>query len=232
MTEIFAHRGLHTIEPENTVAAFLEARAAGVDGVELDVRRTSDGALVIHHDAEVAGVGLISAVQCQKLPHGLATLAEAMTACSGLRVNVEIKNDPREAGFDPSGALAAQIVTELGEMDWLDSVIISSFDLATCQAVRRSDPQVLVGWLLDWRHEAELAISVAMDSGLNAVHPFFQRVSQQLVADAHRGGMAVNVWTVNAVEDMGQMFDWDVDSLITDLPAEAIAVRTAHLLRS
>jgi glycerophosphoryl diester phosphodiesterase len=116
VTEVFAHRGLHATERENTVAAFLEARAAGADGVELDVRRTLDGALVVHHDAALADLGEIAALTCRDLPATVPTLAEAMTACDGLRVNVEIKNGPDEPIYDPTGALAHQVVTALGEV--------------------------------------------------------------------------------------------------------------------
>ena len=66
MTSVFAHRGC-TEGPdgtpgaiaENTVEAYAEAPRRGADGVELDVRLTADGALAIHHDAEIPGVGLV-----------------------------------------------------------------------------------------------------------------------------------------------------------------------------
>ena len=50
LTEIIAHRGSPGLARENTVAAFIAARHLGADGVEFDVRRTSDGELVVHHD--------------------------------------------------------------------------------------------------------------------------------------------------------------------------------------
>ena len=227
MTEVFAHRGLHVREPENSVAAFLEARACGVEGVELDVRRTRDAALVVHHDAEIVGVGIIGELNCRDLPAGIPTLAEVMAACTGMTVNVEIKNDPRDGSFDETGALAHHVVAALAEGEWLNEVIISSFDLATCEAVRRADPSVPVGWLLDWRHPAEPSLEVVVERGLSAIHPFFQRVSEQLVRDAHGQGINVNVWTVNGAQDMAQMFNWDVDTLITDDPATALETRRA-----
>ncbi len=60
VTAVFAHRGCtESGLRENTVEAFAEARLRGADGVELDVHLTKDGALAVHHDAEVAGVGII-----------------------------------------------------------------------------------------------------------------------------------------------------------------------------
>jgi glycerophosphoryl diester phosphodiesterase len=58
---LFAHRGLSSIAPENTMAAFKMARDLGIPGVELDVHLTSDGKLAVIHDhstARVSGVAL------------------------------------------------------------------------------------------------------------------------------------------------------------------------------
>ena len=66
VTTVWAHRGCTEASEsapagctENTLDAFAEARRRGADGVELDVRLTADGALAIHHDAEIPGVGLV-----------------------------------------------------------------------------------------------------------------------------------------------------------------------------
>jgi len=49
------------VAPENTIEAFTRALEQGADGVELDVHRTSDGGLVVHHDAEADGLGVLAA---------------------------------------------------------------------------------------------------------------------------------------------------------------------------
>ena len=222
MTAIFAHRGLHQNAAENTVAAFVEAKAAGADGVELDVRRTSDGALIVHHDATIDGIGAIHQLLLRDIPPGVATLHDAMTACSGLDVNLEIKNDPDEAGYDASGALAAQVVSAVNDAAWASKVIFSSFDLATCEAVRGIDSDVAVGWLLDWRREAAPSVAIVAERGLNAIHPFFQRTDAALVDAAHSCGLAVNVWTVNFADELTRLFNLDVDTVITDDPVLAL----------
>src|SRR5689334_8630502 len=50
---VIAHRGDHTTAPENTLKAFSDAIAAGVDYVEVDVRASSDGEFVVMHDATI-----------------------------------------------------------------------------------------------------------------------------------------------------------------------------------
>jgi glycerophosphoryl diester phosphodiesterase len=221
MTEIYAHRGLHIGAPENSVASFAEARLAGCDGVELDVRRSRDGALVVCHDEEVPGLGPVGSLTCRELPEGLATLAEALTACEGLTVNVEIKNWPAESHYDASGALAHQVVAALDELDWLENVIISSFDLATCEAVRTAHDTVPVGWILGAGADVREAIAQSFERDLDAIHPHFSLVDEAIVSRAHGVGLAVNVWTANRPEEMARLFALDVDALITDDPLRA-----------
>ena len=55
VTLVLAHRGANRLAPENTLPAFARAVELGADGVELDVHRTADGALVVRHDADTPG---------------------------------------------------------------------------------------------------------------------------------------------------------------------------------
>lgn len=223
MTEIFAHRGLHVDERENTVAAFLAARALGVDGVELDVRRSLDGGLVVHHDARAEGL-VIGASPSRRLPEFVPTLLEALGACAGIRVNVEIKNlrDGADESYDGSGDFARQVVTSLHDAAWSDRAGISSFDLETCRVVRSFDPDLYVGWLTDWSADVMAALSVAAESGLDAINPFFLGVDSLVVGRAAALGVALNVWTVNASHDIAAMLEFGVASIITDDPATAL----------
>ena len=65
---VLAHRGGAGPWRENSLEAFSVALALGADGVELDVRRSADGELVVHHDAEVPGSGLIHERRRDQLP--------------------------------------------------------------------------------------------------------------------------------------------------------------------
>ncbi len=102
MTLVFAHRGASHAYPENTLAAFAGAVAMGSDGVELDVRRTADHQLIIHHDPHLGDGRIIADTLAGDLPDSVASFDDALDACAGLIVNIEIKNDPREPDFDPN----------------------------------------------------------------------------------------------------------------------------------
>ncbi len=68
---------------ENTLDAFAEAKRLGADGVELDVRLTADGALAVHHDAEIPGLGAVAALSVAELPAHVPLLADVLAVCDG-----------------------------------------------------------------------------------------------------------------------------------------------------
>src|SRR5580693_8567760 len=94
MTAVFAHRGRTDGFAENTLEAFAEAKRLGADGVELDVRLTADGALAVHHDPTIDGLGPVADLTVPELPAHVPLLVDALTVCDGMVVNVEIKNEP------------------------------------------------------------------------------------------------------------------------------------------
>jgi glycerophosphoryl diester phosphodiesterase len=221
--EVFAHRGLHVTERENTLAAFSAAVALGVDGVELDVRRTKDGVLVVHHDASVESIAIAHSER-SALPDYVPTLAGALDYLEGVTVNAEIKNGRGETErYDDSGDLARQVLTAIDDAGWSQRVIISSFDLGTCAHVRSMNREISVAWLL-WDVTVGDALVQAHLLGLNAVNPHFSTVDADVVARARDLHLDVNVWTVNAEEDLERMAALDVARVITDDPALARAV--------
>ncbi|MFN2316193.1 MAG: glycerophosphodiester phosphodiesterase [Gemmatimonadales bacterium] len=99
---VIAHRGASGLRPENTIAAFLLARELGADGIELDVRLSADGVVMVHHDPTLdrttdrtgrldrltaAELGGVDAGQGEGIP----TLAAALDAAGGLPVLIELK---------------------------------------------------------------------------------------------------------------------------------------------
>ena len=100
VTLVVAHRGASAAALENTVEAFCRARDLGADWVELDVRRTADGVAVVHHDAHLPDGRRIGGLHAVDLPSHVPGLAEALEACDGMGVVVEIKNLPDDPDFD------------------------------------------------------------------------------------------------------------------------------------
>jgi len=199
------------------MAAFVEAERLGADGVELDVRRTSDGALVVHHDADVPGTGPIAGCRASGLPPYVPLLAEVLAACSAMVVNVEIKSDG-------DGELPWAVAELIGELEAGNRVVVSSFDPACLDVVHQVEPTVPTAWLLGWTADPASSLGRALERGYEGVHPFVGRVDERLVEAAHGAGLAVRAWTVNAVEDLAKMVDLGIDAVITDRVREAVAL--------
>jgi glycerophosphoryl diester phosphodiesterase len=218
--EVFAHRGLHVAERENTLAAFRAAVELGVDGVELDVRRTIDGFLVVHHDSRVGDLVIAESAR-SALPDYVPTLTEALESLEGVKVNVEIKNGhgPSEH-YDESGDLARQVLEIIDKSGRAGDISVSCFDIATCAFLRSTNRELSVAWLL-WDVAVGDALVQAHLLGFNAVNPHFSTVDEDVVARARDLRLDVNVWTVNAEADLERMTALDVACIITDDPSLA-----------
>ena len=226
---VLAHRGARRVAPENTVEAFARAVAMGADGVELDVRRTVDGVAVVHHDPATSEGALIAATTASTLRTAhpeIPTLEDALDACAGLLVNIEIKNSPLEPGFDRDERPADAVIALLDERGERDRVIVSSFQLATIDRVRACSAWVPTGLLTVTRAAAAL-MDRLVDADHHALHPGRQAMSRrraaQVVAHAHDRGLRVNVWTVNAPTTLARLRDVGVAGLIPDVPDVALA---------
>ena len=101
MTLVIAHRGASKAFPENTIDAFAAAAEMGADWVELDVRHTACGNIVVHHDPVTADGSLIREQKLADLPGHISTLEDVIDACGDMGVNIEIKNEPDEDDYDP-----------------------------------------------------------------------------------------------------------------------------------
>jgi glycerophosphoryl diester phosphodiesterase len=224
VTLVYAHRGAHLSERENTLGAFREAIRLGVDGVELDVRRTADGALVVHHDPLIDGVALGHCL-ARDLPSYVPSLEEAMDVLRGTTVNVEIKNSksPQEPTYDDTGSFVHEVLDFLHDADLAPSVILSCFDLTTCARARSYDLDVRVAWLV-WDLLLPDALTRAHVLGLSAVNPYFTLVTKESVDLATELGLDVNAWTVNTAEEITGVSVLGVSSVITDQPALALDI--------
>jgi glycerophosphoryl diester phosphodiesterase len=227
VTAVYAHRGVTKGCVENTLEAFIEAKRLGADGVELDVRLTADGALAVHHDPTIDGLGPVAGLTVSQLPTHVPLLPDALAVCEGLVVNVEIKNDPAEPGHDPGEAVAAATASSIADAGWTDRVIVSSFQLSTLRAVQAADRGLRLGALWPFLADTDAGLSSAVDEGFFSIHPFVTSITPDLVEAAHGAGLAVHVWTVNAHRDLTAFVALGVDGIITDDLVEALAIARA-----
>ena len=147
MTLIIGHRGASKAFRENTIEAFVGAAEAGADWVELDIRRSSDGEIVVHHDPRTEDGQLIAATAADKLPGYVSSLSDVLDACGDMGVNIEIKNDPDEEDYDPEHLMVARTVEVARAKLPLEKRLITSFDMGAINAVHDLDPNMPTGLL-------------------------------------------------------------------------------------
>jgi glycerophosphoryl diester phosphodiesterase len=220
---VFAHRGGGGIAPENTIAAFDNAIALGVDGIELDVRLSLDGEVVVHHDETLERTtnlaGPVARSRADELGRGgVPTLAAVLVRYPDTKIIVEMKLN--------TAAFAAAVVQVVRAAAAVPRVCLGSFGLRVVRAARILEPAIAtsaaraeVQWALyrSWCRVPVLRVpyagyQVPEWAGRTRV------VSRRFVADAHRAGLRVQVWTVDTAEDALRLLDVGVDALITDRP--------------
>lgn len=225
MVKVIAHRGASAAAPENTIEAFHLARTLGADWVEFDARRTADGQIIVHHDATLADGRVIVELERSALPPSVCDLADALDACAGMRVNIEVKNWPDDPDFDATELVARHVVELVQSRAQQADVLVSCFHYPTIQLVHELDPSIATAFLhiisdVPWD---ELARQVAAD-GHAALHPWDGMVDAALVDAAKAVGLEVNVWTVDDPTRMAELIALGVDGLCTNVPDVARSV--------
>ena len=218
-------------ERENTLEAFRRAFELGSDAVELDVRRTADGILVVHHDPELDDGRLVGALRAGEIPSYVPTLEAALEACTGMWVNLDIKNDPEEPDFDPSDSIADQTVECIRARNEDDRWLISSFRIEIVDRCKALAEGIRTAWLVYAVPGDVIATMVA--HGHDALHPWVVTLSRSDVDVCHAAGIEVTTWTCDNPRRMSELIDWEIDGICTNVPDVARRViarrqRTAH----
>jgi glycerophosphoryl diester phosphodiesterase len=189
-----AHRGDWRKAPENTIPALLAAlEIDACDGLEFDVRASSDGVPVLSHDETLERVhgrpervADLSAGELAAL--GVPALADVLAAVpGGAFLDVELKGDP--------GVAAVVAVLEAGRGRDLRNAAVSSFVPATLDALGRLRPP----WHR-WLNVVELsagALATAGTLGCRAIAAEWHSIDVPAVARVRRAGLDVVAWTVD-----------------------------------
>jgi len=239
---VFAHRGGAALAPENTFAAFDRGHSLGADGLELDVRVSRDGVVVVHHDDTLERTtnlrGAVSAYTADELwradagyrfghqdawifrglGYGIPRLQWVLSRYPDTRIIIELKDNTLD--------MARAVLAVVREAHAVDRVCLGSFRLRALRLVRAAEPRLAtsaaqeeVRWALyrSWirwpvRRPPYLGYQVPEVAGMTRV------VSPQFVEASHRAGLPVQVWTVDSEDDARRLLGWGVDGLITNRP--------------
>lgn len=242
---VIAHQGGDGLWPSNTIFAFEQAAALGVDVLEMDVHATVDGTIVVSHDETVDrltdGTGLIKEMafeEVQTLDAGyrwdkdpaasypyrgmgltIPTLDAVFTAFPDMPVNVEIKQQ------EPS--IVSSLCSLIRQHNRQDDVLIASFHPETMLDFRRRCPEVATSATESEIRPFFVLNRIFLDAVYRAPAEAFQVpeysgdlhvVTERFVRGAHRHNVQVHVWTVDETADMRRLLGLGVDGIITDRP--------------
>ncbi len=240
---MIGHRGARFEAPENTIPGFQYALNLGLQAVEFDIRMTSDGALVIIHDATVDrttnGEGEVSSftlVDLQALdarstfedwpePCRVPTFAEVLDIVGHLpELLVEIKGDTDERLDE----IVPKAIAEIEARGLATQVTITSFNAHALEVVQRVAPHIRRGYIGDWNTQDFLETAVRLDCAqIDANHVNADRA---IVAKAKSLRMRVVGWPTNSAEALESVLTLGPDLFCTDAPTlleELVAARSS-----
>lgn len=253
--QVFAHRGGCALGPENTMAAFERGLAAGADGLELDVRLSADGVVVVHHDETLDrttnGSGPLARLTAVELAAvdagyrctadgsgtgvvttefrgqgiGIPSLREVFRRFPDVPIIIEMKVD--------SAAMGEALAAEVRRADAVDRVCAAGFGCRAVRAARRALPEMASSAcsgevrLALYRSWIGCPVRHVPYGGYQVpeVAAGHRIVSPRFVRHARRAGLAVQVWTVDEEAKMAQLLGWGIHALITNRPELAVQVR-------
>lgn len=221
-----AHRGASGTFPENTLAAFRAAIEAGARMCELDVQLSRDRAVVVMHDDTVDrttdGNGAVADLTLAELKrldagarfkggaiHGerIPTLDDVFEAVAGrCALNVELK----EAGFE------REVAAIMRKWNAVADSMVSSFDWQALESIRAIDSEIKIGVLAE--KDPDKLIDAAVRMRAYSVNPRYDMPTSEFCERAHREGLMVLTWTVDAPELMRYLIDSGVDGIMTNYP--------------
>lgn len=234
---LYAHRGSPgSCSVENTLPAVSACLSGGADGVEVDLRLSADGVLVLSHDAtlrRIAGSGAAVASSAwadlraagASAGVGLARVEDVLVELAGRPAVLEVKR-PAPGAVPPTVAALVAVLLELRRAGLPLAVTVSSFSPAVVAQVRRSAPRELgvrTALLGDVRDRPTSLLRAALQDGHDEVHPNVVALLAEpsAIGRAHALGVGVVPWTVDRGRALRRLAALGVDGVITDDPGAA-----------
>lgn len=224
--KIYGHRGAKGVAMENSLAGFQLAASQGIDRFELDVRLSSDGQLMVVHDEKLkrlansklsvskSSAQILSSIILNGTLQGIPTLEQVVAACPNVvHWQFEIKTLSTNSGFlQPMAQLIEHFQLQ-------DKVVITSKHVGILKAFKRSMPHIERGYVQEWPLPNGIRTAIALQCTHLCLNKSLARLNY--VKKAQNKGLKVSAWTVNDADDMCRLYQYKVDSIISDYPQAA-----------
>lgn len=231
--QIVGHRGAKSEAPENTVAGILHAARIGLDSVEFDVQFSSDGEMIVIHDATVDrttnAVGAVSDFTAAELaaldargtcpswpePVGVPTLEEVLEVVGGFTtMQIEIKRDTPERLEE----IATGILRQVNARSLEPKVIITSFVAEVMEIVQRLAPEQQRGFIGRPNDPEVVDTSLRFDCSHAFFHSFREHPPEH-IQRAHELGLRIGGGPADNIEDLNAAIDLGLATVTSDIPS-------------
>ncbi len=235
--QLFAHRGGAHEQDENTLQAFENSYEKGLRGFETDVRLTSDGVLVIMHDASLdrttTGTGIVEEMTAARIREVrtkkgnpvpfLDGLLQFLNSKPGLYVEFEMKTNPNaypQALLEKYCDLLYQAVMENKPRE--STYLLTSFDKRPLQYLQSKYPDADLLFITSSPLTKEV-IQQTLDLGVRRVGCNLGGTSRTLAKEAQAAGIRVSCWPGHTVEDFLLGLYLGCDYLCSDVPERVLS---------
>ena len=220
--------------PENTLAAFHKALEVGADAIELDVRLTRDGRVVVIHDRRVdrttTGKGPVGSYTCGELKsldagswygpqfegERVPTLEEVFEVLPHeFPIYVELK-----ARGPGAWSLVRAVVKLIRDHKRYVSTMVASFNPVPLAFLRVIEPRIIRGYIWSARHPLPMRarwLSPLVDPHWLA--PDRHTLTRDIISKFHAQGKPVAAWDLDAGDNMKELMEMGLDAVVTDHPA-------------
>ncbi|QQR38084.1 glycerophosphodiester phosphodiesterase [Devosia rhizoryzae] len=233
--QIVAHRGSATDRPENALSSFIAAAGSGVEQIELDVHMSSDGQLVVMHDAMLEqtslGHGAIAShtlaelqqIKLRGMDETIPTLAQVLDAVGqSIHTRIEIKKGPVEYA-----GLTEAIMEAVESRSLKDRVTIMCFQLASIQPFAKAGYETSLSFSKSFGSERDLSTLVKRlaDDGVADIGYFFHELDAEAIETITAAGLTVGAWTVNGMPRLDYWLRQPISYILTDQADLALSIR-------
>lgn len=216
-----AHRGDPIGHRENTLPAFAAAVAQGADMLELDLRRTRDGAIVVLHDQSLlrlweldASVGDLELAEVARRGAGDVRIPTLRQVFDAVPPDVELMVD-----FTRREVVAGALDQALAA-DALERCLFVTGNVEALRLLRGLSGRARIG--LTWTEGADPPLPLLDELGAEYWNPMFSFVTAEGVDAVHEAGLRVSTWTVDSREDMARVVTDGVDAVVSNRVAELV----------
>ncbi len=239
---VTAHRGNCSAYPENTIASFTSAINIGADWVELDIRKTRDGEIVVIHDETTGRIGDI----CLNISESTYDELKRVDVAFQFRKKMELnklecpkmsipllkdvihlvkKQNKTRISIQPKINIVGETIFLLQNIDAVDWIGFNDGNVEYMSEVKSINSSIPVFW--DTAEDApciDEIVKISHNNGFETVVMHESYISEEKIDDLNLMGIQPGAWTINDFHKIKQLIKMGVRRIYTDYPAECLRI--------